>query len=543
MTTSTIGEPDVSPPGDTAVATAEPKASAPKIVGGLALSLLSVALIYVSFPDQGGLYPLLLIAFVPMYVAAYRLMPRRLAAIPMLITAAGYWSIIWLVAWDLLPGTEWAVYGAGLIFGVVCASFFVFDRKFSERTGYRWFVVQVPLWWVGMDILFQDNLWDGTNGWLAYRFAAGTPFIQTVSIVSTPVLTFLVLMLNAVIALLILKWMDKRWPQLALEHVPANAVKWSSVVTFGLVIVWVASSLFIYSSLNAELDGAKSVRVAAIQPSDANMPSGAFSSQDVPNAADEAARKVKQQAQLTRMTKDAVAQGAQMSVWPEETLNYDPRGPQGQWVSDLAKETQSSIVTGFNGETPVAWPNQAAPNMAAVFGPTGDLVGVTYKVHPVLAAGEAWGGTTPQIYPTFSMPFGQLGVMICFDHDFPDGSARLLTLTGSEILANPSWDWGSISSIRWQSLVFRSVENRIPIVKGEAGFDSAITDANGVVLAKSDVSTSEGAEAVLVQDVRLSPRNAPFTELGGMWFGVLVLLGAAGRYIWQITLWRRARHP
>ena len=237
-----------------------------RISAGIALALLSAVMVFIAFPDLGGLYPLLLIAFVPMYVAQYRLLPRRLSAIPMLITASTYWFTVWYVAWDLLPGKGWMLFFVGLFFGAWCAILAIFDRKFSERTSYRWFIVQVPLWWVAIDMFFQENLWDGTNGWLAYRFASATAFIQTVSVVSTPVLTFLVLMLNAVIALLILRWMDKRWPHLAPVHVPAKVVKWSAIVTFGLAIVWIGSSLLIYTSLNSTLAASPTVRVAAIQP-------------------------------------------------------------------------------------------------------------------------------------------------------------------------------------------------------------------------------------------------------------------------------------
>lgn len=535
------------PTSDTAApqvrASTEPRPGVKRIVGGIALAVLSAILIWVSFPDRGGLYPLLLVAFVPMYVAQYRVLPRRLSALPMFIVASVYLFIVWVVAWDLAPGYQWAIYLFALVLGGIYAAIAVFDRKFSERTGYRWFVVQLPLWWVALDILTQENLWNGTNGWLAYRFADATPFIQTVSIVSTPVLTFLVLMFNAILALLVIKWIDRKWPKLASVHVPANVVKWSSIISFGLVIVWVASSLFIYNSLNTEMSTSTPVRVAAIQPSNVNMPSTSFSGgTPVPTPAEDDARRARQAAQLTQLTKDAVAQGAVMSVWPEETLNYDPRGPLGKWVSELARETKTTIVTGFLGETPVAWPDRHAPNMAAVFGPTGELAGVTYKIHPVLAADEEWGGTTPQIFPTFNMPFGQLGVIICFDHDFPNSSARLQTLTGSQVLANPAWDWGSISSVRWQSVVFRSVENRIPIVKGESGFDAVIVDANGSVLERTDVSSKEGEVGVLVADVHLSPRNAPFTQLGGQWFGILVVVGAVARYVYQFRLRRRAKY-
>lgn len=503
--------------------------------------MVSAILIVVSFPDRGGLYPLLLIAFVPMYVAQYRLMPRRWSAIPVLIATGTYWIVVWFIGWDLLPGFQWSIFVIGIFFGLWCTFFALFDRRFSERTGYRWFLVQLPLWWVAIDLIFQDNLYDATNGWLAYRFASATPFIQPVSVVSTPVLTFLILLVNAAVALAVLRWIDRRWPTAAEVHVPARAVRLTEIVAGVLVLVWIASSLVIYTTLDNHMAQMDKARVAAIQPSNVNMPVTLFAAgQPQPTAAEETARRAKQQVQLTALTKQAVGQGAQLSVWPEETLNYDPRGPQGRWVAELAKETNSIIVTGFLAEKPVAWPNRAAPNMAAVFGPQG-LIGFTYKVHPVLVAGEAWGGTVPQIFPTFTTAIGQLGVIVCFDHDFPNSSARLQTLTGSQILANPAWDWGSISSLRWQSVVFRSVENRIPIVKGEAGFDSVITNANGQVLQRTDVKSATGQEAVLVSDVSLSPRDAPFTQLGGMWFTVLVLVAFIIRYAYQIILWRRGR--
>ena len=87
----------------------------------------------------------------------------------------------------------------------------------------------------------------------------------------------------------------------------------------------------------------------------------------------------------------------------------------------------------------------------------------------------------------------------------------------------------------------RARENRIPIVKGETGFDAVITDANGMVLERTDDKTENGEVNVLVADVHLSPRDAPFTQLGGMWFGVLVLIAAVARYGWQVALWWRGR--
>lgn len=115
------------------------------------------------------------------------------------------------------------------------------------------------------------------------------------------------------------------------------------------------------------------------------------------------------------------------------------------------------------------------------------------------------------------------------------------TAAGANILAVPAIDPASISHLRWQSLVFRAVENRVPIIKTDVGFDSAIVDANGVVKARSAVSDDAGATVLLVEDVHIGPRGAPFTDTGGYSFAWLVTFGLFGRYIRQIYLWRRGK--
>lgn len=79
----------------------------------------------------------------------------------------------------------------------------------------------------------------------------------------------------------------------------------------------------------------------------------------------------------------------------------------------------------------------------------------------------------------------------------------------------------------------------MPFVKTDVGFDSAIIDANGVLRDRAAFNTPEGGEALLVADVHIGPRGAPFTAYGGFVFGAFVTVGLIGRYIRQIYLWRR----
>jgi len=62
------------------------------------------------------------------------------------------------------------------------------------------------------------------------------------------------------------------------------------------------------------------------------------------------------------------------------------------------------------------------------------------------------------------------------------------------------------------------VENRVPMVKADVGFDSAIIDARGCIIEHQ--ITPKPEQAVLVADVPLGPANAPAIRLGD-WIGWL----------------------
>ena len=166
------------------------------------------------------------------------------------IAAFGYWLAMWLQGGGILSPA--VVYTAALLFAAVWFVLGIFERRFTERTNYKWFIVQLPLLWIGLEVLFQDNLLVGSNYWIGYRMAALPQVIQPVSILSSPALGFLIIMVNAAIALAILKLMDKRWPAMADVKIPAITVKWSSITTGALVIVWVASSLAIFCGLQPD---------------------------------------------------------------------------------------------------------------------------------------------------------------------------------------------------------------------------------------------------------------------------------------------------
>lgn len=78
-------------------------------------------------------------------------------------------------------------------------------------------------------------------------------------------------------------------------------------------------------------------------------------------------------------------------------------------------------------------------NSAFLIDAHGDVAGVYRKTHPFPTERLSAGGwTTPGMeYPVIPTEFGAVGMMICYDGDFPEVS-RILAIKGAQIIARPS---------------------------------------------------------------------------------------------------------
>jgi beta-ureidopropionase len=78
-------------------------------------------------------------------------------------------------------------------------------------------------------------------------------------------------------------------------------------------------------------------------------------------------------------------------------------------------------------------------NSAVLVGPSGDLLGVYDKTHPFPVERCDCGGwvTVGNHADVYETALGTLGLIICYDGDFPELS-RLLAVKGAEVIARPS---------------------------------------------------------------------------------------------------------
>jgi predicted amidohydrolase len=123
-------------------------------------------------------------------------------------------------------------------------------------------------------------------------------------------------------------------------------------------------------------------------------------------------------------------------------------------------------------------------NTAVLIDKTGNLLGTYRKTHLPLVETEK--GIVPgDDYPVFNTEFGCIGIMICWDHWFPE-TARILRLKGAEIIfvlsqRNPLQDKSNL--IQSQA---RAVDNGVYlVVAGVYGRNaSTIIDPEGTVIGK-----------------------------------------------------------
>ncbi|MBF8294330.1 MAG: Acyltransferase [Bacteroidetes bacterium] len=94
-------------------------------------------------------------------------------------------------------------------------------------------------------------------------------------------------------------------------------------------------------------------------------------------------------------------------------------------------------------------------NSAALIGPSG-LVGLYRKVH-LFDRENLFFKSGNLGFPVFDLPFGKIGMMICFDWIYPE-AARALAIKGAQLIVHPS---NLVLPYCPDAMVTRCLENRI----------------------------------------------------------------------------------
>lgn len=232
-------------------------------------------------------------------------------------------------------------------------------------------------------------------------------------------------------------------------------------------------------------------------------------------------------AMMTKYLNQAKEQQAELVMFPELALTGYSVGNQ---LASMAEATDGPSLKALAATCKelglfalVSFPERNGSQFhisSALLQNDGTLAGVYRKTH--LFAAEKAFFTPGDKWPVFHTKLGTLGVMICYDLEFPE-VARLLRLNGAElILVNTAnmVPYENYQNIYMQS---RAMENEVPVVicnrlgkEGELHFfgQSMAVKHDGTILGHYG-----SAEGLFIADVTLANARDPHLNYSGNMHG------------------------
>jgi predicted amidohydrolase len=148
----------------------------------------------------------------------------------------------------------------------------------------------------------------------------------------------------------------------------------------------------------------------------------------------------------------AVAEhGADLVLFPETVTTGFVTGLESEELWDLVDEVPGRCTSAIQDAARalgvhVVWPTYRRGsgrgevyNSSVLIGPDGEIVGIYDKTHPFPLERSDCGGwvTVGNRADVYETALGTMGMIICYDGDFPELS-RLLAVKGAEIILRPS---------------------------------------------------------------------------------------------------------
>lgn len=162
----------------------------------------------------------------------------------------------------------------------------------------------------------------------------------------------------------------------------------------------------------------------------------------------------------------AAAEGARLVVFPEAALTgyvFESRGealeaavrldgPELETVAAACRDARAFAVVGA-----VEREGDALFNAAFLLGPDGP-VGRYRKIHTLCLGVDRFARPGPGPFRVWDLPFGRVGVNICYDGSFPE-SGRALRLLGAQLIVLPT-NWPH-PRLKRELVQIRAYENHV----------------------------------------------------------------------------------
>ncbi|WP_066048709.1 carbon-nitrogen hydrolase family protein [Robertmurraya korlensis] len=134
-------------------------------------------------------------------------------------------------------------------------------------------------------------------------------------------------------------------------------------------------------------------------------------------------------------------------------LAEDINGESILQLKDWAREYNLMIIAGFPEKV-----EEEVFNSAVIIDQKGEIVGTYQKVH--LWDEEEKYFSAGQNFPVWQTVFGTIGVMICYDTEFPE-TARILAEKGASIILAPTANMTPLEHLQKTYIQSRAAENQV----------------------------------------------------------------------------------
>lgn len=231
----------------------------------------------------------------------------------------------------------------------------------------------------------------------------------------------------------------------------------------------------------------------------------------------------------------AASQGAELVLFPEVQLTEFFPQYRNQDVRKYLVSINDDIVKQFcdicKKNNIMAVPNLYllengnAYDASILIDNTGMMQGIQKMVHIAQANQffeQDYYTPSDDGFKIFKTPFGNIGIVVCFDRHYPE-SIRTQTLQGADLILIPTVNTKAEPSLMFEwELRVQAFQNSVAIamcnrvgMEGDMDFsgESIVIDANGKVLAKADDTEQILYVDVDIKEARKIREQRPYTRL------------------------------
>jgi apolipoprotein N-acyltransferase len=475
------------------------------------LSLFSGLLLILSFPN----FDLEFLAWVALVPLLYSIEGKGLYRSFLLGFLTGMISFLGILYWIVVAVHTYGnvpliLSGFILLLLVTYLSLYMgaftyFTRLIQIRSGLQP-ILLTPILWVALEYLRSLLLTGFPWANLSYSQYLNLPFIQMADVTGAYGLSFVILLVNGTLFLVIHQWSKKTFP--------FKEVIIAAIILLGFLIYGYLKM----GRIDRQMTRNPPLKVGLVQ---GNI------DQSVKWDKSFEIETLKIYEKLSFRVAEAKPD---LIIWPETATPFffqDAREYQ-PFVLDIPKKTNAFLLFG----TPSYRIQKGKVNhynSAYLVSPSGELLGKYDKIHLVPfgeyvpmqdllffigSLGEGIGDFKPgrEIF-NFSLPQGKFGVLICFEIIFPDLCRRFVKRGANFLVTITNDAWFGKTSAPYQHFsiaTFRAVENRVFVARAANTGITGFIDPRGKIIKEGGIFTEEALNGT----IRLSSQKTFYTLYG-----------------------------